>query len=1070
MHPDEPPPFAELHCRSNFTFLVGASQPEELVQRAAAKMYAALALTDECSVSGVVRAHLAARDASLHFICGSEILLTTQRGHAYARIVFLAQNKLGWGNLCECITLARRRAAKGRYSALVTDVEGKNIQAPHLAGMPGCLALLLPETDATVESLFAQAMWLKTWFPDRAWIVAPRPVLMDDELRLWIVEQVAQRTGIRIVASASPVMHTRKRKKVQDVLTAVRIGKTVATAGFALQANAEAYLRGRALLARQVPGEWMEETVRVASLCTFSLEELKYEYPREVVPEGETPASHLRKLTYMGAKDRYPDGLPDNVRRQIEYELAIIGQLDYDSYFLTVADIVHWARDRNILCQGRGSAANSAVCYCLGVTSVDPERMNVLFERFISPERREPPDIDVDFEHQRREEAMQYIYEKYGRERAALTAVAISYRTKSALRDVGKAMGIPVDTIERLAKTAYGTEEKWISEACLLENEIDPSNPKVIHWLTIADTLRGFPRHLSQHPGGFVIGRDKVSRLVPVENAAMENRSIIQWDKDDLDATGLIKVDILALGMLSAIHRALDLAGAKVGAKNDGMNGGPPMRMQDVPPEDPATYDMICKADTVGVFQIESRAQMSMLPRMQPRTFYDLVIQVAIVRPGPIQGGMVHPYLRRRMGEEAVDYPSDDIRKATERTLGIPLFQEQVMAIAMAAADFTAGEADQLRRAMGAWRKRGGLEVHQRKLVERMLKKGYSEEFALRLAKQVEGFGSYGFPESHAASFALLVYVSCWLKRHHPDAMLAALLNSQPMGFYAPAQLVRDAREHGVVVRPVDVTVSVWDSTLEEPAQGAASPRWDTTYAEPLRAVRLGFSRISGMREEAAKRIVAARAQAPFASVEDLAMRSQLDAHDLKCLSGADALLTLAGHRPDAVWAAKGVDTRPTKMLREARTVEEEVAFAEPLEGAEISDDYAAMGLSLRRHPLALIRDQLAAWGIQTSEALRSKARDRQKVRASGIVTHRQRPSTANGVIFATLEDETGTVNIIVWPQVAEAQRTVLLGAKLLSVEGTWQSEKGVQSLVAMKLVDHTQLLGALRVGSRDFR
>lgn len=1058
----EPPPFAELHCRSNFTFLMGASQPEELVERAASKLYSALALTDECSVSGVVRAHLAARDASLHFICGSEISLATQSGHPHARVVFLAQNKLGWGNLCECITIARRRAAKGSYSALVTDVEGKNIQAPHLAGMPGCLALLLPDSDATVESLFAQAMWLKTWFPDRAWIVAPRPLLMDDELRLWIVEQVSERTGIRIVASSSPVMHTRKRKKVQDVLTAVRLGKTVATAGYALQANAQAYLRGRAALIEQVPGEWMEETVRVASMCAFSLEELKYEYPREVVPDGETPASYLRKLTYDGAERRYPNGLPEKVRKQVEHELKVIAQLEYESYFLTVADIVHWARDRNILCQGRGSAANSAVCYCLEVTNVDPDRMSVLFERFISVERKEPPDIDVDFEHQRREEAMQYIYEKYGRDRAALTAVATTYRTKSALRDVGKAMGIDADKIDRLANTAYGTEETWISEACLLENEIDPTNPTVVHWLTIADTIRGFPRHLSQHPGGFVIGRDKISRLVPVENAAMDNRSIIQWDKDDLDSTGLIKVDILALGMLSAIHRALDLAGEKAGS--------PPMRVQDVPAEDPATYEMICKADTVGVFQIESRAQMSMLPRMQPRTFYDLVVQVAIVRPGPIQGGMVHPYLRRRMGEEAVEYPSDEIRQATERTLGVPIFQEQVMQIAMLAADFTAGEADQLRRAMGAWRKRGGLEVHQRKLIERMRKKGYTEEFAQRLAKQVEGFGSYGFPESHAASFALLVYVSCWLKRHHPDAMLAALLNSQPMGFYAPAQLVRDAREHGVVVRPVDVTISEWESTLEEPAQGVASARWDTAYEQPMRAVRLGLSRINGMREEATTRIVAARTQQPFASVEDLAMRAQLDAHDLRCLSSADALLNLAGRRPDAVWAAKGIDTRPTKMLREARTFEEEIQFKEPEEGSEIADDYGSTGLSLRRHALAIIRPQLSEWGIKTSEELRTRGKDRQKVRASGIVTHRQRPSTANGVIFATLEDETGTVNIIVWPQVAEEQRTALLGAKLLSVEGTWQNEKGVQSLVATKLVDHTRLLGTLRTSSRDFR
>lgn len=1063
MYPAEPPPYAELHCRSAFTFLVGASQPEELVERAAAKLYSALALTDECSVSGVVRAHLHARESGLHFICGSEILLTTERGHAHARVVILAQNKQGWGNLCECITLARRRAAKGRYTALVTDVEGRNIQAPHLAGMPGCLVLLLPQPDATAESLFAQAMWLKTWFPGRAWIVAPRPLGLDDELRLWLVEQAAERTGLAIVASASPVMHTRHRKPLQDVLTAVRIGTTVAEAGFALQMNAEAYLRGRAVLAEQVPAAWMEETVKVASLCTFSLEELQYEYPREVVPEGETPASHLRKLAWDGAAGRYPEGVPEKVRAQIEHELTTIAQLGYEPYFLTVADIVHWARARGILCQGRGSAANSAVCYCLGVTSVDPERMSVLFERFISAERREPPDIDIDFEHQRREEVMQYIYEKYGRERAALTAVAISYRTKSALRDVGKAMGVPLDQVEALAGSAYGDDEDWISESCLQENGIDVTDPKVARWLQLAETVRGFPRHLSQHPGGFVIARDKISRLVPVENAAMENRSIVQWDKDDLDATGLIKVDILALGMLTAIHRALDLAGEKA--------GGPPMRMQDVPPEDVATYDMICKADTVGVFQIESRAQMSMLPRIKPRCFYDLVIQVAIVRPGPIQGGMVHPYLRRRAGEESFGYPNDAVREVTERTLGICLYQEQAMKLAMVCADYTPGEADQLRRAMGAWRKRGGLEVHERRLTERMTRKGYEQAFIDQVLVSIKGFGSYGFPESHSASFALLVYVSCWLKRHHPDAMLAALLNSQPMGFYGPAQLVRDAREHGVLVRPVDATVSVWETTLEEPARSpTASSRWDTRYAMPLRAVRLGLSRIAGMREEAARRIVAARDAAPFATVEDLAMRAELDAHDLACLASADALLSIAGHRPDAVWAAKGVDTRPTRMLREARTVEEAFGFAVPEEGAEIADDYATTGLSLRRHPLALIRPKLTGWGIRTAEDLRVNALDRQQVRASGIVTHRQRPSTAKGVVFATLEDETGTVNIIVWPQVAEAHRAALLAARLLSVEGTWQSEKGVQSLVAMKLVDHTAQLGKLRTASRDFR
>ncbi|MBN8750914.1 MAG: error-prone DNA polymerase [Variovorax sp.] len=1058
----EPPPYAELYCRSNFTFLTGASQPEDLVERAAAKMYSALALTDECTVSGVVRGHLAARENGLHFIVGAEILLTTAGGTAFARIVFLAQDRLGYGNLCELITLARTRAPKGSYLAQVADVEGKTTKAAHLAGMPGCLALILPERTTSVESLFAQCMWARTWFPDRAWALAPRTLALGEDLYLWTIEQAAQRSGIRVAATCSPLMHTRLAKPILDTLTAVRHGCTVEEAGVRRFPNDHNYLRGRAMLMREFPEEWLRETVAIAARCTFSLEELRYEYPEEIVPAGETPASHLRKLTYAGAERRFPGGPPDRVRAQIEHELGIIAQLKYEAYFLTVEDIVRFARDEGILCQGRGSAANSAVCYCLFVTEVDPGRMNVLFERFISVERREPPDIDIDFEHQRREEVMQYIYRKYGRHRAALTGVITSYRTKSALRDVGKALGFPLEVVERLAKTAYGIEgQAWICDACLVENGLDPQARKVRQWLAIASAIRGFPRHLSQHTGGFVIARDKLSRLVPVENAAMEDRTVIQWDKDDLDALGLIKVDVLALGMLSAIHRALDFIGEKRGR---------PVGMQDVPAECPITYAMIQKADTVGVFQIESRAQMTMLPRLKPERFYDLVVQVAIVRPGPIQGGMVHPYLRRRAGEEAIEYPSDDIKVATERTLGIPLFQEQVMQIAMLAADFTAGEADQLRRAMGAWRRKGGLAPHQQKLVKRMLAKGYTQDFADRISKQVEGFGSYGFPESHAASFGLLVYVSCWIKRHHPDALLAGLLNSQPMGFYAPAQLVRDAKEHGVVVRPVDVTASDWKSTLEEPAQGQSNQRWDATFEEPVRAVRLGMAQVIGMREGAAMRIVQARKAGPFTGVEDLARRAPLDAHDLRCLSGADALRSLAGHRSNAVWEAVGVETRPTELLKDARTTEERTEFAIPTEGADIADDYASMGLTLRRHPLALLRPQLARMGIRTAEELRQTANDRDQVRASGIVTHRQQPSTASGVIFATLEDETGTVNIIVWPTVAAAQRQALRGSMLLSVQGTWQAEKGVYSLVAQKLVNHDQLLGRLRATSRDFR
>jgi hypothetical protein len=635
----------------------------------------------------------------------------------------------------------------------VADVEGKTARAPHLAGMAGCLILLLPEKDATEEQIFSQCMWLKTWFGDRAWVAASRWMEIDDELRLYSLEVAARRAGLPIVATASPLMHCTSRKQLQDVLTGVRVGRPVQECGYDLLSNAQQYLRGRAVLAEEFPQEWLAETVEVARQCTFSLEELRYEYPDEIVPAGATPASHLRELTYRGAAERFPQGLPSKVAAQIEHELAVIARLQYEPYFLTVEDIVRFARSRNILCQGRGSAANSAVCYCLGVTEVDPARMNVLFERFVSEERKEPPDIDIDFEHQRREEVMQYIYRKYGRDRAALTGVVTTYRSKSALRDVGKALGFPLELAEQLAKSAFGTDEEWISDACLAENGLDRTRPLVAKWIDLAEEVRGFPLHLSQHTGGFVIARDKLSRLVPVENAAMEDRSIIQWDKDDLDTLGLLKVDCLALGMLTAIHRALDLLGEKRGGA---------MRMQDVPAEDALTYQMIQRADTVGVFQIESRAQMTMLPRLKPTCFYDLVIQVAIVRPGPIQGGMVHPYLRRRAGEEAIEYPSEEIRAATERTLGIPLFQEQVMQIAMPAADFTPGEADQLRRAMGAWRKRGGLEPHQQKLVQRMLAKGYTQEFADRIAKQIEGFGSYGFPESHAAPDGQVKLLHLW--------------------------------------------------------------------------------------------------------------------------------------------------------------------------------------------------------------------------------------------------------------------------------------------------------------------
>jgi error-prone DNA polymerase len=1071
------PDYAELHCRSNYSFLSGASHPEELVARAHALGYAALALTDECSLGGVVRAHAEARRLGLHLIVGAEMAL--QRAPAAAgpagadgvggkempqgdaalagpRLVLLAMSRRGYGNLSQWITVARRRAPKGRYQALMSDLEGRVPHLPTLAGLPDCLALLhTPAVLATAqpfETLFAQALWLKTWFGagagGRAALALPLLHHAHDALLADLVQRVAALTGLPVVAVGSVLMHARSRKPLQDALTATRLKCSVAEAGFALQPNAEAHLRARSRLATLYRPEWLAATLQFAGRCAFSLDELRYEYPREIVPEGYTPASWLRQLTEEGVRRRFPEGEPAAVRATIEHELALIHQLQYEPYFLTVADLVQWARGQGILCQGRGSAANSAVCYCLGVTEVDPARMTLLFERFISAERNEPPDIDIDFEHQRREEVIQYVYRKYGRHRAALTGVVISYRPRSALRDMGRALGLDLDRIDAVAKSQHWFDGRRIDPERLAENGFDPASPVCRLWVELTQTLIGFPRHLSQHPGGFVIARDDLARLVPVENAAMAGRSVIQWDKDDLDALGLLKVDLLALGMLSAIKRALDFVALK--------RGWPEFRMQDVPAEDAPTYAMLCRGDSVGTFQVESRAQMSMLPRLQPRSFYDLVIEVAIVRPGPIQGGMVHPYLRRRSGEEAVDYPSAEVKQALERTLGVPIFQEQVMQLAILAADFTPGEADQLRRAMAAWKRKGGLGPFHERLVGRMVEKGYTRDYAERIFKQIEGFGEYGFPESHAASFALLVYVSAWLKCHHPDAFLAALLNSQPMGFYAPAQLVRDAREHGVAVRPVDVTRSDWDSTLE--GQGAG-----------LRPVRLGLNRIGGLSQAAAGRIVVARNAEPFANAEDLARRASLDAHELSLLAQADALAAITGHRHQAAWGVAGIDTRATPLLRRTRTHEAAAALPAPGAAETVLADYRALGLSLTRHPVALLREPLAAFKVQPATVLRGYPNGR-LARASGIVTHRQRPETARGVVFVTLEDETGSVNVIVWPQLAETQRQALLASTLLTVYGIWQAEGEVRHLVARQLVDHSALLQGLVAASRNFR
>jgi error-prone DNA polymerase len=1041
--PHSLPAYAELHCCSNFSFLRGASHPEELVEQAQALGYGALAITDEASLAGVVRAHRAASARGLPLLIGAEFRLANESGSGL-RLVLLAQNRAGYGNLSALITLARRRSLKGHYRLYRGDLESPGDFAGSSGALPDCLALWIPDAGAGVED----GRWLAARFPARSWLAVELHAGPDDATRLAMLLELATASGLPAVAAGDVHMHQRARRPLQNTLTAIRLKSTLFSAGRALFANGERHLRSRLRLARLYPPELLAETLCIAARCAFSLAELRYEYPDEVVPAGQTAPGFLRAEVEKGLRRRYPDGEAAAVRERVEHELALIGELAYEPYFLTVYDLVNFARSRNILCQGRGSAANSAVCYCLGITEVDPARSRLLFERFISRERGEPPDIDVDFEHQRREEVIQYLYHRYGRERAALTAAVITYRTRGALRDVGRALDFGNAQIDALtASLAWWDKREQLPER-LRAVGLDPQAPRVAKWLALSAALRGFPRHLSQHVGGFVISRGPLARLVPIENAAMPERTVIQWDKDDLDALGLLKVDVLALGMLSAIHRALDLVG---------------IALPDVPPEDPAVYDMLCAADTIGVFQIESRAQMAMLPRLRPRSFYDLVIEVALVRPGPIQGDMVHPYLRRRHGQEAIEPMRPEIAAVLERTCGVPIFQEQVMQLAVVAGGFTPGEADQLRRAMAAWRRKGGLEPFEEKLISGMRLRGHDEAFAQRVFAQIRGFGEYGFPESHAASFALLVYVSAWLKRHHPAAFLCALLNSQPMGFYSPSQLLQDARRHGVEVRPVSVNDSAWEAQLEssgcEPGTVADAP-----------AVRLGLSSISGLPQAAATRLLTARQQQPLYSVADLATRAQLAHKDLALLAAADALAKLAGHRRQAAWFAAGANQANAQfdLLSSLPPVEAAAELATPSEAEELIADYAATGFTLGRHPLALLRSQLSAQRFIPASELQNAAH-RQLARAAGIVTCRQRPGTASGIVFVTLEDETGLANIVVHSRLVEQQRHELLGARLLGVLGQVQREGQVVHLVAKRLVDLSSLLGRLPTASRNF-
>ncbi len=1021
--------YAELHCLSNFSFQRGASSARELFERAARLGYRALAITDECTLAGIVRAWQAAKDNGLPLIVGSELRI--ENG---PRLILLVENLTGYQALCRLITLARRRCEKGRYRLLLDDFA----ESPD-----GLLAIWLPDDDDR------HLPWLRRLFPQRLWLAVELHRGADDAAQLQHLLERATSCGLPPVACGDVHMHARGRRALQDCMTAIRHHLPVAEAGAHLFPNGERHLRRHEELAELYPPALLAETLRIAARCTFDLGQLRYHYPRELVPHGHDATSWLRELVERGARWRWPDGVPEQARGLLEHELKLIAELAYESYFLTVHDIVNWARERQILCQGRGSAANSTVCFALGITELDPTLpgRRLLFERFLSRERKEPPDIDVDFEHERREEVIQYVFSRYGRHRAALTAVVSTYHSAGALRDVAKALGLPADQVNALADCCGRWSDRVPSAERLAEAGFDANNPLLRRVLALTGELIGFPRHLSQHPGGFVISEHPLQTLVPVENASMAERTVIQWDKDDLDLVGLLKVDVLALGMLSALRRCFALIERYRGTR---------WTLATLPQEDPATYAMISRADTIGVFQIESRAQMAMLPRLRPRKFYDLVIQVAIVRPGPIQGDMVHPYLRRRNGEEPVLYPSDELMPVFERTLGVPLFQEQVMELAIIAADYSPGEADELRRSMAAWKRHGGLEHHRERLTARMLDKQYEPEFITRIFEQIKGFGSYGFPESHAASFALLTYASSWLKCHEPAAFACALINSWPMGFYSPDQVLQDARRHGIEVRPVDVCHSDWDCSLEPGAE-----------AQP--SIRLGLRMIRGLREADARRIESARRTQAFSDVDDLSRRAGLDARARERLADAGALHGLAGHRHHARWAVAGVEPQLPLFAELAATTEAPVNLPLPTTGEDLLTDYATLGTTLGPHPLTLLRDQLGARRCRSSREL-ADAEPGRPVSVAGLVIGRQRPQTASGVVFVTLEDEFGLINVVVWQHLAERQRPVLLQSQLLQVDGHLESAHGVRHVIAGRLRDLSALLSGLDVRSRDFQ
>ncbi|RBP49392.1 error-prone DNA polymerase [Arenicella xantha] len=1019
--------FAELHTKSHYTFLTGASSPEELVLQSSALGYSAIAITDECSYAGLVKAYKASRECGIKLIVGSEFSIAV--GEQHLQLVLLAPTRLAYSEISALITKGRRRSAKGEYSLSIADLR---------FGLRRCLAIWIPKRQPCDTE---HGKLLEQYFRDRLWLGVELFWHSNDQQHYLYCEQLSRACGTNMVACNDVHMHHKSRKPLQDTLTAIKQNTTIQQLGKARQINAERYLKPISVLQHQYPAALLEESLRIADLCHFSMTELQYEYPREVVPENTTPAEYLREVTYQGAALRWPNGVPAKAKRIIEYELGVIHELKYEYYFLTVYDIVAFARSQNILCQGRGSAANSAVCYCLYITEIDPETNQLLFERFISKERNEPPDIDVDFESQRREEVIQYIYQKYSRKRTALTATVITYRRKSAVRDVGKALGLPLNFIEELNRSMAWWDKIDALTEQMQSRKMTFSSSLSMQFFTLVKEILGTPRHLSQHVGGFLITHSPTSTLVPIENAAMPDRTIIQWDKYDIEILGLLKVDILGLGMLSAIRRAL----AMIGGYQKQVT-----TLQEIPKEDPKVYDMLCAGDSVGVFQVESRAQMSMLPRLKPRCFYDLVIEVAIVRPGPIQGDMVHPYLKRRNGEEPVVYPNKEIKMVLERTLGIPIFQEQVIQLTMVAAGFTGGEADHLRRAMASWGKHGDIGQFEERLISGMLARGHSQDFAERLFKQIQGFGSYGFPESHSASFALLVYVSSWLKRYHPAAFYAGILNSQPMGFYSPSQLIQDARRHNIMVLPVCINHSDWEHSLD--------------HSQQQPALRLGLRLIKGVSEATALRIMAARQVNIFSSIEDVKTRALMNSEELMKLVNANAFHQFDSNRRRAYWQSLQVDDGlNTQKSSNADFIQD----LQPVEQL-LADYQHARGVSLDHHPMQLLRNKPPFKRCTTANNLLAK-RNNSLIEVSGVVTGRQRPGTASGVIFLTLEDETGNINVVLWKSIQDRFRQEILSGRILYIKGSLEHQHGVANVVAGYIEQLDHALPSLKTHSRNF-